>query len=238
MDSGNCKQSTGFMTNLIFLYFKKSKWWAFKQMGSHTKNFKNIEGLTFYKMLGTGSDPGFSMYPDFSTYALLLNWQDEAYARKYFNSNLYFNTLLSQTYSFRKVSLACYKSVGKWDNTNPFSNNAQRENTTEMKVGVITRATIHFGKLIYFWRSVKSASDAISNAKGVSFFKGIGELPFIQQATFSIWDSESDINNFAYSDTKHKKIVEKTRKQNWYSEDLFARFHVLKDSGIMKTSDE
>ena len=136
------------------------------------------------------------------------------------------------------MSLACYKSVGKWDNTNPFSNNAQRENITGMKVGVITRATIHFGKLIYFWRSVKSASDAISNAKGVSFFKGIGELPFIQQATFSIWDSESDINNFAYSDTKHKKIVEKTRKQNWYSEDLFARFYVLKDSGIMKTSDE
>ena len=53
------------MTSLIFLHFRKNKWWAFKQMGSHRKFFSDIDGLTFYKMLGTGSDPGFSMYPDF-----------------------------------------------------------------------------------------------------------------------------------------------------------------------------
>ena len=61
---------------------------------------------------------------------------------------------------------------------------------------------------------------------GVSFFKGIGELPFVQQATFSIWESEDDINNFAYSNTSHKNIVSKTKKQKWYKEDLFARFHI------------
>ena len=60
-------------------------------------------------------------------------------------------------------------------------------------------------------------------------------MPFIQQATFSIWESEEDINNFAYSNTRHKNIVSKTKKQNWYKEDLFARFHILSDSGEIKS---
>ena len=87
----------------------------------------------------------------------------------------------------------------------------------------------------HFWKSVKSASNAISEANGVSFFKGIGELPFVQQATFSIWESEDDINNFAYSNTSHRNIVTKTKKQKWYKEDLFARFHILSDSGEIKS---
>ena len=66
------------------------------------------------------------------------------------------------------------------------------------------------------------------------FFKGIGELPFIQQATFSIWDSEKHINRFAYENVNHKKIVDKTRKQKWYSEDLFARFHIISDTGYLR----
>ena len=226
------------MTSLIFLHFRKNKWWAFKQMGSHRKFFSDIDGLTFYKMLGTGSDPGFSMYPDFSTYALLLNWNDESSANEYFKSNPYFNSLISRADSYRRVSLSCFKSVGKWDNENPFIDDQNKIESDKYKVGVITRATIHFSKLVYFWRSVKSASDAISSAQGVSFFKGIGELPFVQQATFSIWDSVSDIKSFAYNNTNHKEIVEKTRRQNWYSEDLFARFHVLNDSGVKKINHE
>ena len=88
--------------------------------------------------------------------------------------------------------------------------------------------------LTHFWRSVKSASNAIESAEGVTYFKGIGELPFIQQATFSIWDSEKHINSFAYKNADHKIIIDKTRKQQWYREDLFARFHIISDSGYLE----
>ena len=62
------------MTSIIFFKFNKNLWWAFKQMGMHKTYFENIDGLIFYKMLGTGSSPGFSMYPDFSTYALPVSY--------------------------------------------------------------------------------------------------------------------------------------------------------------------
>ena len=224
------------MTTLILFNFNKNKWWAFKQMGLHRSHFLNISGLHFYKMLGTGSSPGFSMYPDFSTYALLQTWSSKHEAESYFSSNTYFKKILSKAHSHRIIFMTPFKSSGLWGGENPFTTHFKSSEI--VKIGVITRATIHFTKLAHFWKSVKSASNAISEANGVSFFKGIGELPFIQQATFSIWESEEDINNFAYSNTSHKKIVSKTKKQKWYKEDLFARFHILSDTGETKYINE
>ena len=222
------------MTSIIFFNYKKNKWWAFKQMGLYKTHFNNIDGLNFYKMLGTGSSPGFSMYPDFSTYAILLTWENKLFADKYFKSNDYYNLILSKTNTYRKIFLSSFKSVGQWDGINPFEKLGENHLEKNNKIGVLTRATIHFGKLTHFWRSVKSASNAIESAEGVTYFKGIGELPFIQQATFSIWDSEKHINSFAYKNADHKIIIDKTRKQQWYREDLFARFHIISDSGYLE----
>ena len=60
-------------------------------------------------------------------------------------------------------------------------------------------------------------------------YKGIGEWPFIQQATISIWDNSKSINEFAYKDKIHSDIVKATRKKKWYKEDLFSRFNLISD---------
>ena len=107
-----------------------------------------------------------------------------------------------------------------------------------MPVAIITRATLRLSRLISFWKSVPAASAAIEGAKGVKYFKGIGEWPFIQQATLSLWDSFDSVKNFAYSSKIHTDIIKKTRKQKWYSEDLFARFQVLSDTGFIHTNED
>ena len=66
----------------------------------------------------------------------------------------------------------------------------------------------------------------------VNYFKGIGEWPFIQQATISLWDSLEDVMQFAYKGAIHSNIVKKTRTQKWYAEDLFARFIILSDKTL------
>ena len=83
-----------------------------------------------------------------------------------------------------------------------------------------------------FWRAVPAASKAIIQAKGVSFYKGIGEWPFIQQATVSIWENFEAVNTFAYKGKQHATIVRKTREKKWYKEDLFSRFYLLSDTTI------
>jgi len=69
----------------------------------------------------------------------------------------------------------------------------------------------------------------ISNAKGVYFYKGIGEIPFLEQATISLWDSIDNVKEFAYKNNVHRSIIKKTKSESWYSEELFCRFYINKD---------
>ena len=45
------------------------------------------------------------------------------------------------------------------------------------------------------------------------------------------------MKQFAYQMHRHKEIVQKTRKENWYSEDMFVRFRPLKTIGTIKGID-
>ena len=92
---------------------------------------------------------------------------------------------------------------------------------------MITRARVRFNKLINFLLSTSLASKSIISYNGAEFYKGIGELPIIEQATISIWKSEQIMRDFAYSDTNHLKIINKARKDKWYSEELFVRSNIL-----------
>ena len=44
------------------------------------------------------------------------------------------------------------------------------------------------------------------------FNKGVGELPIIEQATISIWESEEKMKLYAYNNSEHMKIISKARK--------------------------
>ena len=74
----------------------------------------------------------------------------------------------------------------------------------------------------------------MSTAKGLITSIGIGEMPYIKQATFSIWQSKDDMKNFAYQMKEHAEVIRKTRKENWYSEDMFVRFKPLKITGTIR----
>tara|TARA_B100001175_G_scaffold230914_1_gene197454 strand:- start:617 stop:1012 length:396 start_codon:yes stop_codon:yes gene_type:complete len=126
--------------------------------------------------------------------------------------------------------MVAIKSHGFWDSKQPFKSQELNIKTSDFPVAVITRATLNWSKLIQFWKSVPRISKAIEKAKGIIFYKGIGELPFIQQATISIWKNNNFINDFAYKEIDHATIIKKTRKNNWYKEDLFSRFLLLSDS--------
>ncbi len=67
----------------------------------------------------------------------------------------------------------------------------------------------------------------MASAPGFQTSFGIGEVPWIKQATFSIWSSKADMKAFAYQMHEHATVIAKTRKEKWYSEDLFMRFKPL-----------
>lgn len=197
-------------------------------MGRNNRFMKNQNGLIFYKFMGSGGRSGFSLRPDFSTYALLSVWENEDQAKSFLERNKLVSLYKKKCKQVRLLILKPFQSHGLWSGINPFKINDQ-QTIEKSKVAIITRATLNYSKLISFWNSVPNSSKAISKAKGVYFFKGIGEIPFVQQATISLWDSIQDVINFAYKSEEHSEIVKRTRKEKWYKEELFSRFYVLND---------
>ena len=91
----------------------------------------------------------------------------------------------------------------------------------------MTRATIRLSKLGRFWEHVPEAAAEMVRAEGFIKSYGVGEWPWIKQATFSIWKTKEDMRNFAYKSQYHKEVIRKTHAENWYSEEMFVRFRVL-----------
>ena len=220
------------ITTVSFFSFKKNQFWAFKQMGLAPFQLGSVQGLHFSKFLGTGGGDGFSLAPDFSTYAFLGVWKHLDFFTDCMDQNPVFIKYKAKAFSQRNLILKPIKSHGKWSGKNPFSEFEEKNKVLlkNQKVVVITRATLRWNRLLSFWKSVPLASRSIQSAKGVHFYKGIGEWPFIQQATVSIWDSFNAVNTFAYQDKSHAQIVTQTKKKKWYKEDLFSRFHLISDN--------
>jgi hypothetical protein len=223
------------VTTLTLFTFKRNKFWAFKQIGIAAGKLKSVEGLQFFKFLGTGGGSGFSLTPDFSTYAFLGVWNDRSQYNDCMNEHPVFLQYKEKASSQRELVLSPVNSHGKWSGKNPFKtqeNQKSRFEDSNFKAVVITRATLRWNRLLSFWKAVPAASRAINNAQGVSYFKGIGELPFIQQATVSIWESFEAVNTFAYKGKEHATIVKETKQKKWYKEDLFSRFFLISDTTI------
>ena len=199
-----------------------NKFWAFSQMQLGHAHFKNIEGLVFYKLLGSGAENGFSSKPNFGTYALLCIWGTEIHAAKFFENNSFFKKYESKSSESFTVFAQSAEAHGKWDGKQPFISTAILE--IDKPIMVLTRASIRISKLISFWRKVGNVSKSLEDYDGLVLSIGVGEWPLIQQATLSIWKTQAEMIDYAYKNKKHLEVVRLTRKLNWYKEELFARF--------------
>jgi hypothetical protein len=206
-----------------------NKWWALGQMGMRKHLFNDVEGLHFYKLLGSGGGNGFSIFPNFGVYALLCVWETEADANIFFEKNENFQKILARKSNTYTLYAQTVHTHGQWDSRSPFITSVPLNN--ELPLAVLTRATIKLRYLLYFWRFVPRTSHSIEAAEGRVFSVGVGEVPLIQQATFSLWKNPEMMLKYAYKSKFHSEVVKKTRELGWYEEELFARFHPYKETG-------
>jgi hypothetical protein len=115
------------------------------------------------------------------------------------------------------------KSKGHWDGINPFL--SKEDSRSLGPVGVLTRASIARNRLFSFWKYVPRVSRRLREFDdGLYFSKGIGEVPLLEQATFSLWKSRETMVSYAYRGDTHRKMIRKTHELNWYSEEMFVEF--------------
>jgi heme-degrading monooxygenase HmoA len=227
------------ITTLSFFRFQsvKPKIWALKQMRYAHEHLGQVAGLQFYKLMGSGRDLGFSPFPDWGVYAILCIWNDEPSATHFFAHSEVYAGYQAQSSERWTIFMKPLQAKGLWSGGNPFTPSTDI-NASNSLIAVITRATIRPRKLLQFWHYVPRSQRPIQRGcKGLIFTKGIGEIPIVQMSTFSLWETLDDLKNFAYNSPEHLEAVRRTRKLNWYKEELFVRFQPYRSVGTWEGRD-
>ena len=188
---------------------------------------KRNKGVGFIKLLGTGRGETFTPKDaDLLRWGLLITVKDENIA------GLDNSKVIK---SWRKIAKSEYRVVldpisahGKWSGNEPFSIKAK---DWSGKVAAITRARIVWRKNFTFWSAVPPVTKSLHASEGLIAAIGIGEAPIGLQGTFSIWENGAALRQFAYKDSAHTAAIKATSVNNWYSEELFARFAVIQERG-------
>lgn len=203
--------------------------------------------ISFWKLLGTGKNGTFDKHPDWQQWGILgvqnskLNvegLEPVDLGHPDINKHLYGAFIAGWIKLFNcevwTIILEPIEGHGSWDRKKVFGELPVRTEY-EGRIAVLTRATIRLSRLKNFWANVNSVAEQMNNAKGLVGSLGIGEMPWIKQATFSIWESKEAMKDFAYQMKEHAEVIRKTRAEKWYSEDMFTRFKILGTIGTIRS---
>ena len=190
----------------------------------------------FWKLMGSGKNAQVDLSPNYKHWAVLTTWENQTDCDAFYRNSFtikWFNFFGAESCT---ILLKPLSSHGLWSKKEPFKADEVKTNHTG-KIAVITRAAIHFNKLKEFRQNTKRAANAMRTAPGFILSAGIGENPFFDQATFSIWKNAESIKNYAYKTFDHADVIKLTRERKWYKEELFARFQIINAYGALNGVD-
>jgi hypothetical protein len=188
---------------------------------------KRVPGVSFIKLLGTGRGETFTPKDaDALRWGLLVTVAEES-TKTLDTSKVIKGWQKISTAEYR-VILKAISSHGKWSRKEPFE--ILKSDWTG-KVVAVTRARIVWRKNFMFWSAVPPVTKSLHTSNGLIAAIGIGEAPIGLQGTFSIWENGAALRQFAYKGSAHTAAIKATAENNWYSEELFARFAVIQERG-------
>lgn len=192
-------------------------------------SLSKVEGLRFWKLGGTGTGLGFSARPNWNQYIFFATWDSKEAWQNFLRDSPVARRFKTFSREWWWVTLAPVRFRGSWNKKSLFS--LPVSSPKDGPVAILTRATICWNRLARFWGAVDSVSASLEGREGLACSVGFGEIPWKRQATFSIWNSQRDFESFAYETEHHSRVIQRTREEGWYAEELFARFMPLESSG-------
>lgn len=217
-------------------------------------------GLVFWRLLGTGRGSAIGPGADLRRAALFALWRSEADLDRFEERMSPRWSRLEESYHLRMTGAGghgSWRSVAVAELTgpaggrfppSPTAGTGAAEATADQDgfdpaataadqlhhdgpIAVLTRAEVRLRHLRAFAEAATRVNTEVQTAPGLLAVCGIGEAPIARQATFSLWRSAADMQSFAGGRPHHRDAVRRTRRDNWYGEELFARFRPLSSHG-------
>lgn len=223
-------------TLTVFRFDRGARLWAFKQMGRARAPLAATPGLSFWRLCGCGGGEGFSIRPDLSRYALLAVWPSEHVLQDFFAASPVLAEYRARAASAWTIALLTARGRGVWGGACPFGPGA-RDLPESLPVVALTRARLRAAGLVPFWARVPAINRRLLAAPGRRFSLGIGELPWVQPVTFSVWDAAASLERFAQGGREHADAARAAYARRWFAEDLFYRFAAIGSAGSLGGTD-
>jgi len=211
-----------------------SRLWVLGQMATARLSLQAMPGAGFWKLCGSGTGEGFAPKPNWGVWAILVAWPDEATARARLAEAGLFRRWQARASESWTVYLEPTAVRGAWAGRQPF---IARSGPSSPGIAVLTRASLRPSKMLRFWARVPGISEVIGSDPDVAFKIGIGELPLLHQITFSLWPDTASMARFARGDGPHGCAIKAVRAENWFREELYARFRILGAEGSWAGAD-
>ena len=214
-----------------FHLIRESKWkapLALARLGIDRPRLDRVDGLVFWRLLGTGAGDRTGGGADLARTAVFAVWENEEALDAFMAVSRIAARWRGAQESWH-VRLRTIGGHGRWRGIDPLD--GMEAGSSEGPVAVITRADVNRRS----WKAFGAASHVVDaelhTAPGLIDVVGIGEAPVGRLATFSLWESLGAARTFAYSMPEHIEVMRRTRDEDWYAEELFARFEPYASTG-------
>ena len=212
---------------------------ALARLGADRPQLARVEGLHFWRLLGTGRGAGTGPGGDLARTAAFAVWDDESDLDRFLESHRIARRWRGAEEAWH-VRLRAVGGHGRWRGVDVLDG-MERAGTGEPDggrrrghdgpVAILTRADVRRRAGRDFREASREVDAELHRADGLVDVVGIGEAPVGRLATFSLWESLSAARAFAYAMPRHERVIEQTRDGEWYSEELFARFAPFGSTG-------
>jgi hypothetical protein len=204
--------------------------WGWTRIVKGPNPWLAIDGVRFAKVLGSGYDGGFGLKPSSSRQGLFLVFHTALAAQDFLACSEALQAYRERTRELCIIQLRTFSCRGSWDGT---ALDVTRSAPTQGPIAALTRASIHVRKAAAFWQHAPPSQSAVEGVQGVQLAVGLGEAPFLRQATFTVWDSVAAMDAYARSGP-HLEAIKAAAQHQYFSESMFARFVPISIEGRWK----